>query len=48
MDARFVLSSIRVGGISSRVQDERTALDHGYPGQEATGPGGVAVALRTT
>ncbi len=46
-DASFVLSSIRVGGISSRAQDERTALDHGYPGQETTGPGGVAMALRT-
>ncbi len=46
-DASFVLSSIRVGGIVSRAQDERTALAHGYPGQETTGPGGVAMALRT-
>ena len=46
-DASFVLSSIRVGGIGSRAQDERTALVHGYPGQETTGPGGVAMALRT-
>jgi len=46
-DTAFVLSSIRVGGINSRAQDERTALAHGYPGQETTGPGGVAMALRT-
>jgi 6-phospho-beta-glucosidase len=45
--ASFVLSSIRVGGIGSRAQDERTALAHGYPGQETTGPGGLAMALRT-
>jgi len=45
--ASFVLNSIRVGGIASRAQDERTAMAHGYPGQETTGPGGVAMALRT-
>jgi 6-phospho-beta-glucosidase len=46
-DASFVLNSIRVGGIGSRALDEKTAVDHGYPGQETTGPGGVAMALRT-
>ena len=45
--ASFVLNSIRVGGIDSRALDERTAIEHGYPGQETTGPGGVAMALRT-
>jgi 6-phospho-beta-glucosidase len=45
--ASFVLSSIRVGGIDSRARDESTAIAHGYPGQETTGPGGVAMALRT-
>ena len=45
--ASFVLNSIRVGGIKARAQDERTAIAHGYPGQETTGPGGVAMALRT-
>ncbi len=45
--ASFVLNSIRVGGIASRARDERTAMAHGYPGQETTGPGGVAMALRT-
>jgi 6-phospho-beta-glucosidase len=43
----FVLHSIRVGGIASRAADERISLDHGYPGQETTGPGGVSMALRT-
>jgi 6-phospho-beta-glucosidase len=46
-DATFVLNSIRVGGIASRALDECTAIAHGYPGQETTGPGGVAMALRT-
>jgi 6-phospho-beta-glucosidase len=46
-DASFVLNSIRVGGINSRALDERNAIAHGYPGQETTGPGGVAMALRT-
>ena len=43
----FVVSSIRVGGIPGRVQDERIALEHGVPGQETVGPGGFALALRT-
>ena len=46
-DASFVLNSIRVGGIHARVHDERVSVAHGYPGQETTGPGGVAMALRT-
>lgn len=46
-DASFVLSSIRVGGIASRAQDERISIQHGYSGQETTGPGGIAMALRT-
>ncbi|MGA8782677.1 MAG: hypothetical protein WB567_18125, partial [Terracidiphilus sp.] len=45
--ADFVLSSIRVGGIAARTSDERTAIRHGYPGQETTGPAGMAMALRT-
>ncbi len=45
--ASFVLNSIRVGGMQARMHDERTAIAHGYPGQETTGPGGVAMALRT-
>jgi 6-phospho-beta-glucosidase len=45
--ADFVLSSIRVGGIAARTSDERIAIQHGYPGQETTGPAGMAMALRT-
>lgn len=45
--ADFILSSIRVGGIASRISDEQTAIAHGYPGQETTGPAGMAMALRT-
>ena len=45
--ADFVLSSIRVGGIEARARDERIMLEHGYAGQETTGPAGLAMALRT-
>jgi 6-phospho-beta-glucosidase len=43
----FVLSSVRIGGMVARARDERTAIDNGLAGQETTGPGGVAMALRT-
>ena len=45
--AAFVLNSIRAGGIAARGHDERISIENGYPGQETTGPGGVAMALRT-
>lgn len=45
--ADFVFSAIRVGGLAGRTRDERVALDLGLLGQETTGPGGVAYALRT-
>jgi 6-phospho-beta-glucosidase len=45
--ASFVLNSIRVGGIQARTHDEQASIELGYPGQETTGPGGVAMALRT-
>ena len=45
--AAFVLSSIRVGGIAARARDERIAIELGLAGQETTGPGGTAMALRT-
>lgn len=45
--ASFVMNSIRVGGIRARAHDERVSIENGYPGQETTGPGGVAMALRT-
>jgi 6-phospho-beta-glucosidase len=43
----FVLSSLRIGGMAARARDERIAIDQGLAGQETTGPGGVAMALRT-
>lgn len=45
--ADFLLNSIRVGGMTARALDERIALQHGLAGQETTGPGGAAMALRT-
>jgi 6-phospho-beta-glucosidase len=45
--AEFVFSAIRVGGDQGRVIDEEVALKRGLVGQETTGPGGAAMALRT-
>jgi len=45
--ADFVLSQIRVGGMQARIRDERIPLKYGVVGQETTGPGGFAKALRT-
>ena len=45
--ADFVFSAVRVGGLVGRTRDERVALDLGVLGQETTGPGGLAYALRT-
>ena len=43
----FVFSAIRVGGDQGRVIDEEVALSRGLVGQETTGAGGAAMALRT-
>ncbi len=45
--ADFVISQIRVGGIKARIRDERIPLEFGVIGQETTGAGGFANALRT-
>jgi 6-phospho-beta-glucosidase len=45
--ATFVLNSVRVGGMRARARDERIAIENGLAGQETTGPGGAAMALRT-
>jgi 6-phospho-beta-glucosidase len=45
--ADAVLNSVRVGGMRGRARDERLAIDHGFAGQETTGPCGAAMALRT-
>jgi 6-phospho-beta-glucosidase len=45
--ADYVITTFRVGGIESRVVDERVPLAHGLLGQETVGPGGFAMAMRT-
>src|SRR3954447_3719168 len=45
--ADVVYSAIRVGGIQSRIVDETVPLGLGVLGQETTGAGGIAFALRT-
>ena len=45
--ADFVFCAIRVEGAVGRTFDERIALGLGVLGQETTGPGGLAYALRT-
>jgi 6-phospho-beta-glucosidase len=42
-----VVTTIRVGGERGRVLDERIALRHGVLGQETTGAGGLAMAMRS-
>lgn len=44
--ADFVISQFRTGGGAARLQDELLPLPHGVVGQETTGPGGFAAALR--
>jgi 6-phospho-beta-glucosidase len=45
--ARFVLIQLRVGGQEARLRDETLPLACGCVGQETTGAGGFAKALRT-
>lgn len=45
--ADFVISQIRVGGMNARRTDENIPIKYGIAGQETTGPGGFACALRT-
>jgi 6-phospho-beta-glucosidase len=46
-DAHFVLVQIRVGGQAARLRDETSPLPCGCIGQETTGAGGFAKAMRT-
>ena len=46
-DTNFVVTTIRVGEDAARVLDERVALRNGVLGQETTGAGGFAMALRS-
>lgn len=45
--AAFVLTQIRVGRLAARRKDELIPRGRGFIGQETTGPGGFAKALRT-
>lgn len=46
-NANFVTTQLRVGGQAARIRDERIPLKYGCIGQETTGAGGFAKALRT-
>ena len=46
-DADYIITTIRGDADEGRVFDERTALSHGVLGQETTGAGGFAMALRS-
>lgn len=43
----FIVMTFRQGGIASRVVDEQVPLKYDVLGQETTGPGGFAMAMRT-
>ena len=45
--ASYVITQLRVGGMAARRQDEYLGRRHGLIGQETTGVGGMAKALRT-
>ncbi len=45
--ASYVTTQLRVGWMEARKQDEYLGLRHGLVGQETTGIGGMAKALRT-
>jgi 6-phospho-beta-glucosidase len=45
--AEFVIVQLRVGGQAARHSDETLPAGYGCLGQETTGPGGLAKALRT-
>jgi 6-phospho-beta-glucosidase len=46
-DANYVTTQLRVGQMEARKQDEYLGQRHGLIGQETTGVGGMAKALRT-
>jgi 6-phospho-beta-glucosidase len=45
--ASYVITQLRVGGMQARREDEYLGRRHGLVGQETTGVGGMAKALRT-
>lgn len=46
-EADFIFLQIRVGGLAARIRDERLPMEFGLVGNETTGAGGFACALRT-
>jgi 6-phospho-beta-glucosidase len=46
-DASYVITQLRVGQMQARIEDEYLGKRHGLIGQETTGVGGMAKALRT-
>jgi 6-phospho-beta-glucosidase len=46
-DAAYVITQLRVGQMQARINDEYLGNRHGIIGQETTGVGGMAKALRT-
>lgn len=46
-DASYITTQLRVGGMEARRNDEYLGKRHGLIGQETTGVGGMAKALRT-
>src|SRR6185437_842102 len=47
LGAEFRVETIAAVEVEARARDERIAIECGLAGQEPTGPGGVAMALRT-
>ena len=47
LGASYIITQLRVGQMPARRQDEYLGLRHGLIGQETTGVGGLAKALRT-
>lgn len=46
-DAKYVITQMRVGQMPARIADEKLGLKYNIIGQETTGVGGFACALRT-
>src|SRR6266487_6786637 len=46
-DASYVTTQLRVGQMEARRKDDYLGLRHGLIGQETTGVGGMAKAMRT-
>lgn len=46
-DAKYIITTIRVGGDRKRIDDETIALKHNVIGQETTGAAGFSFAMRS-